>query len=617
MAASAMARIAREIVEAVRDRTDIVEVVQRHVQLKKRGDSWTGLCPFHQEKSPSFHVVPKKAMYHCFGCQASGDAFKFLQEISGLSFVEAVKELAGPAGVTIEERELTQAERESLNARRTLYDVMEEACLFFQAQLMTAPDAQIARDYVFQKRGMTQDTVTSARLGWAPDSWTRLLDHLHQKGFRPQMAVEAGLAKKRERGDGHYDAFRARVIVPIRDDRQRIIAFGGRILEGDGPKYINSPENKLYKKHDVLYGLESARRAIGQKDRIILVEGYFDVLSMHQAGFMEAVATCGTALTKEHVHKIRPLTLNAVVLTDADEAGMKAAEKTLPMFAEVGIQAWRLQIPGAKDPDELIREEGAEAMAKALGQIKPMLTWVTERKLEAYGYGATARERARNELAELLHGLSPAQVAEVAPILRLDERELLVWSRAFRPPQPAPVAAPEPQAAPRAVWRPTRDLVHLLWLVIHRYAQIADLAVRIHESLLADHEPILPTFARLVHGEPVAAVLDDCVDPDVNRALSQIVARTELYTAEEATHAFAEVVARLARDRTEAELARVQAGAHTAMSDGRTAEARTAIHALQLLQVRKRALADAFNAQDWSRVVDLTAPVGAAEGSSA
>jgi DNA primase len=604
-----MARIAREIVEAVRDRTDIVEVIQRSVQLKKQGDSWVGLCPFHQEKSPSFHVVPKKAMYHCFGCQASGDAFKFLQEISGLSFVEAVKELAGPAGVTIEERELTQAERESLNARRTLYDVMEEACLFFQAQLMTAPDAQVARDYLFKKRGMTQDTVTSARLGWAPDSWTRLLDHLHQKGFRPQMVMEAGLAKKRERGDGHYDTFRARVIVPIRDDRQRVIAFGGRILEGDGPKYINSPENKLYKKHDVLYGLETARRAIGQKDRIILVEGYFDVLSMHQAGFLEAVATCGTALTKEHVHKIRTLTLNAVVLTDADEAGMKAAEKTLPMFSEVGVQAWRLQIPGAKDPDELIREEGPDAMTAALNQLKPMLTWVTERKLEAYGYGATARERARNELAELLHGLSPAQVSEVAPILRLDERELLVWAKAFRPPQPAPLPqadAPEPA---RVVWKPTRDLVHLLWLVIHRYAYIADLAVRIHESLLVDHEPILPTFARMVHGEPVAAVLDDCVDPDVRRALSQIVARTELYTADESTHAFAQVVSRLARDRTDADLARAQSLAQAASQAGRAADARAAISALQHLQARKRALGAALAASDWSRVVDLTAPI--------
>lgn len=612
-----MARIAREIVEAVRDRTDIVEVISRHVQLKKRGDSWTGLCPFHQEKSPSFHVVPKKAMYHCFGCQASGDAFKFLQEISGLSFVEAVKELAGPAGVTIEERELTQAERESLNARRTLYDVMEEACLFFQAQLMTAPDAAVARDYLFLKRGMTQDTVTSARLGWAPDGWSRLLDHLHQKGFRPDMLLEAGLAKKRERGDGFYDTFRARVIVPIRDDRQRVIAFGGRILEGDGPKYINSPENKLYKKHDVLYGLESARRAIGQKDRIILVEGYFDVLSMHQAGFMEAVATCGTALTKEHIAKIRPLTLNAVVLTDADEAGMKAAERTLPMFGEVGIQAWRLQIPGAKDPDELIREEGPEAMTRALTQMKPMLTWVTERKLESYGFGAAARERARNELAELLHGLSPAQVSEVAPILRLDERELLIWAKAFKPPQPVAPAEPGAPEPPRMQWRPTRDLVHLLWLVIHRYDQIADLAVRIHETLLTDHEPILPTFARLVHGEPVAAVLDDCVDPDVRRALSQIVARTDLYTIDEATHAFAQVVARLARDRIESDHARTQSAAQAASSEGRAADARAFITALQALQARKRALAAALDHQDWSRVVDLTAPIDTNPPSSA
>lgn len=242
-----MGRIPRDIVDAVRDRTDLVEVIGRHVTLKRSGNSLVGLCPFHQEKSPSFHVVPSKGIFHCFGCQTSGDVFRFLMMIEGLSFVESVKELAGPAGVTVPERELTEDEMRAIKVRATLFDVLEEACSFFESTLWTHPDGQPGRDYL-RKRGLSPDIARAARLGFAPEGWSRLLDHLHRQKYPAERVVEAGLARPRRESDGLYDVFRARLMFPIRDERARVVGFGGRILEGDGPKYLNTPETKLYDK---------------------------------------------------------------------------------------------------------------------------------------------------------------------------------------------------------------------------------------------------------------------------------------------------------------------------------------------------------------------------------
>jgi len=256
-----MPRIPRHIIDEVRERTDIAQVVQRFVALQRRGNSYVGLCPFHQEKTPSFHVVTHKDLFHCFGCQASGDVFKFLMQIEGLSFIEAVKELAGPAGVTIEERELSEDERRQLRRRATTYDVLEEEARFYESALWTRPEGALARDYL-TKRGLSDATSRDARLGFAPDEWTALADHLHRKGFSEALAEEVGLVRQSKRGTGHYDFLRGRLIFPIRDERGRVLAFGARILQGDDPKYLNTPESPIYEKSKVLYGLDKARPAI-------------------------------------------------------------------------------------------------------------------------------------------------------------------------------------------------------------------------------------------------------------------------------------------------------------------------------------------------------------------
>ena len=577
-------RIPRDVVDAVRERTDIGEVIGRHVSLLRRGRSLVGLCPFHQEKTPSFHVIPDKGIYHCFGCQAGGDVFKFLMTLEGLSFVEAVKELAAAAGITIEEREVSPAERKAITARATAFDVLEAACRFFEAQLWTGPVGAEAREYLLTKRAMTADQVRAARLGWAPGGWTRLIDHLHREGYDPEQIATAGVARPRERG-GFYDTLRERVTIPIRDERGRIIGFGGRILEGEGPKYLNTPETALYQKSHVLYGLDVARSAIQRTGRVLVVEGYFDVLSLHQAGFGEAVATCGTALTPEHLEKIRRLARDVVLLMDADEAGLRAAERALPLFVEAQIQPWRLRLTGAKDPDELVRTEGAAAFEAILAAREPLFEWVVQRKLDAYGTSAMSRDRVLADVVPMLQKLRDPHLArQVAR--RLDLAEDVVLSRVREPASTAPPAEPRPE-----VWQPQKDVTHLLWLVVHRYAQVADLLTRADPKLLEGHGPVQAVLARLLVGESVAAVAEDQADAAVRRTLHVVVARDLLYSEEEAATALVQVLVRLWRPRYTARMAALREDVDRVAT---TAQQVDAVRILRDLQRVDRRLTEAI-----------------------
>jgi DNA primase len=564
-----MAHIPRDIVDAVRDRTDIVEVVSRHVRLDRRGGSWVGLCPFHQEKSPSFNVIPNKAMYYCFGCQAAGDVFRFVMQMENLNFFEAVQQLAGPAGVTIETRQLTDEERRAFKARATLYDIQEEAAQWFEAQLWTSADGAPARAYL-ERRGMAEAFARKARLGWAPGGWTKLMEHLERKGYPARLVLESGLAKPRERGDGAYDAFRERLMVPIRDERSRVIAFGGRILQGDGPKYINSSETQLYQKSKVLYGLDLAQNAIRARQRVLLVEGYFDVLSLQQAGFMEAIATCGTALSDEHADRLTKLTRDITFLSDSDAAGEAAAErieeKYLLMLVRRGVSGWRLTLPDAKDPDELIRERGPEAFEQAMRSRVSLLYWVVQRKLKRFGYSAEGKKKMLEDSAELLAELPPIARVEYAGYARLPEE--LVHEAARRAHRPAP---PPPSAGPPD-WRPPRDLVHLVWLLVHRYGEVGDLMHQADPGLLDPQ--VRPLVARLLTGEPAVRILDDLPDGGIRRLLAATVARPQLYEPDQAASALVDLLVRLARPEHDARVAALRDQATAALKTARFAEAR-------------------------------------------
>lgn len=605
-----MSRIPRELVDAVREATDIVEVVQRHVSLKKRGKDWLGLCPFHQEKTPSFNVIPDKRLFHCFGCQTGGDVFKFLSLVEGLSFFEAVKELGDAAGIEVEERQLTPAELRAMKQRATAYDVLEAACATFEGWLWTGPAGAPARDYLLQKRAMTPEAARAARLGWAPPGWSRLLDALHAQGFEPEQLAQVGLAKERERGGGFYDVLRERVIIPIRDERGRVIAFGGRILEGDGPKYLNTPETALYKKSRVLYGLERARLAAARKGRLLVVEGYFDVLSLHGAGFEEAVATCGTALTPDHLQKIRLLSRDVVLVMDADEAGLKAAERSLPLFVDAGIQAWRVELPGAKDPDELIRNEGADRFEQVLAAREPLFEWVVKRRVEAAGASAMGRERALEEVLPLLARLrDPTLTSAVARRLGLPEPVVMERIRSYRPPatrESAPEEAPPSAPAPPG-FRPNVDLNHLLWLVVHCYDQVGDVLARIGPDALPLDPLVVPVLARLLSGEPVASVLRDVSDPTLARTLQAVVARAALYDPPHAAEAVLQVLGRLVRPEWTASLARARDAYERSARGGDVAASLPLLRELKRLQDRDKAFDRALKARDVDTCVALLA----------
>jgi DNA primase len=594
-----MSRIPRHLIDDVRDRTDLVEVVQRFVALNRRGSGYVGLCPFHQEKTPSFHVVPHKHLFHCFGCQTGGDVFKFLMLMEGLSFVEAVKELAEPAGVTIEERELTADERRQLRRRATIYDVLEEAAGFYESVLWTRPEGAPGRQFL-DTRGLAQETAREARLGYAPDGWTTLLDHMHGKGFPEHLVEEVGLARQRAQATGHYDFLRDRVIFPIRDERSRVIAFGARIVTGDGPKYLNTPESTVYQKSKVLYGLELARPAIQRVDRVLVVEGYMDVLSLRQAGFAETIATCGTALTIEHLRRIRRLTQDVVAMFDNDEAGAKAAERSLPLFIDAGIQPWRLDMPGAKDPDDLVREGGPEAMERALEGRTPLLEWLVQRRLETDGAHAASQSQLLETLLPLLAGLPPVMVSAVAAKLKVNEAALL--QRLQHHASRGPAVPPPP---PRDGWRPSREMVHLLWLLVHRYAEVADLIARADPELFDPNPEVRGALARLIAGEPVAAILPELGDEGIARTLSAVVAREKLYEPDEASLGTCHILHGLGRPRREATLAQFTRRAEQARRDGDLDQYRAILAQRAALVTLRSKLQAALDSEDVAEFMRL------------
>lgn len=617
-----MPRIPREVVDAVRERTDLVEVVQRHVALSRRGSSWVGLCPFHQEKTPSFNVVPSKGIYHCFGCNSGGDVFSFVMKLEGLSFFEAVSELGNAVGIEVETRELSPAEKRELKKRATLYDALEAAAQFYEAQLWTSSEGQVARDYL-EKRDIKPEILKEARVGWAPSGWTRLIDALHNQGLSPALAIEAGLAKESRREGGNaYDAFRERVVFPIRDDRGRVIGFGGRILEGDGPKYLNSPETRLYQKSRVLYGLYEGRNAIQRADRAIVVEGYFDVLALRQAGFGEAVANCGTAITQQHFERIRTMTRNVILLLDADEAGSRAAEKALPMAIETGMHPFRLQLPGAKDPDELIREEGPEAMAQAMEHREPLVEWVVQRKLSAAAtaggaIGAMSREAVVEELLPVLARLPDTAVSRLAGRLGVHEaslrRRLAAVQRA--PAQGAAEAEPAPQPTG---WKPDREAVHLLWLLVHRRDQVSDLVRAMDPALLLARYPaeLAEVVARLLAGEPEAGILPELADPGVRRTLQAVVAREKLYDEDEAALGCCQILLRITEVGRDQALRQANRALTQALAANDPAARRAAQDAKAALLASKTALETAIASRDPAAVVRmLRGPSGSADPS--
>ncbi len=352
-------RISQEKIDAVLAATDIVEVIGEYVALKKRGSQFFGLCPFHQEKTPSFSVNPRLNIFKCFGCNRGGDVFRFLMEIEGISFPEAVRILAQRAGIPLPEEEDEGDARH--DEREQLFHVLRMAARFFYHQLVDTEEGRTrGLYYLMEVRGLTEATIKKFGLGYAPKAWDALLEEAQRAHITPEVLKRAGLVI--ERAPGHYyDRFRGRVIFPIFSPVGQVIGFGGRVLEADPDKlkYINSPETPVYQKSRVLYGLYQAKQEIRQRGEALLVEGYTDVLALYQAGIRNVVASSGTALTTEQIRLLKRYAPRVVLVYDADTAGMEAMMRGIELLLKEGMGVYILPLPEGQDPDTFVRQEGA------------------------------------------------------------------------------------------------------------------------------------------------------------------------------------------------------------------------------------------------------------------
>jgi len=361
-------------VDEVRRAADIVRVISEHMTLRKMGTSWKGLCPFHQEKTPSFNVRSEPAIFHCFGCGAGGDVFKFLMLFERVSFPEAVEALARRHSIAVPESRYEvgpdRKEREELLA------VMEAAAQHFERTLWTAPGAK-AREYLLG-RGFKKETLEKIRAGATRDSWDDLLGALRGR-FSPSLLLTAGLVLDRQGKDGQYDRFRNRAMFSILSESGKVVAFGARCLDGSEPKYLNSPETPAYQKSRTLYGLSWAKDKIRQEGAVVLMEGYLDVARAHEAGITEAVATCGTALTASHARLVHRFAERVILNFDQDEAGQKAARKSFDVLIEEGLRVQVVELPAGEDPDTYLKSAGADAYRERLTAAPDAIEWLMRR----------------------------------------------------------------------------------------------------------------------------------------------------------------------------------------------------------------------------------------------
>ena len=457
-------QISDDKIEQVRDRTDIVEVVSQYVNLKTSGRNRLGLCPFHAEKTPSFSVNAERQFYHCFGCGAGGDVFSFLMQSEGLSFPDAVRRLADRAGVDLEERLLSTEERAQLERRERLFKINSLAADYFHQNLMEHPQGEAARAYM-KKRGYGQKAAGEYRVGYALDDWEGLKNHLLRQQVSVEDARVLGLLCEGKSGRGDYDMFRARLMFPIFDLSGRVVAFAGRVLDDSKPKYINSTESPVYHKGEVLFGLYQARQAIRVSGDVLIVEGYFDQMALSRAGFAQTVATCGTALTPDHVRQLKRYAQRVVLMFDQDSAGKQATFKAMSTLHQAGAAAAAISLPAGDDPDSFLRRYGPDALRSRLDAARPVMELYMDDTLKQAGSAIESKVRAveqvlgkiallQSELEQDLYikelsqrsGIEVALVQKKLDAIRLNQQRSRAPSQRQELPQQAPHPAVRPDA---------------------------------------------------------------------------------------------------------------------------------------------------------------------------
>ena len=425
--------IPEEKISEIKNAADIVDVVSESVLLKKAGKNYMGLCPFHSEKTPSFTVSPDKQIFHCFGCSTGGNVFSFLMKQEGFSFPEAARHLAKRYGVDIPHKPLSPEQKKKISERESLLDINRRAGDFYHQALLSSTVGQTAKSYL-TKRGISQKTIADFRLGYAHDGWEHLLKFFSNKRVSPILLEKSGLILPRKNKSGHYDRFRNRVIFPIVDVNTQIVGFGGRVLDDALPKYLNSPETAIYNKSRSLYGIHRAKDKCRAAGTVFIVEGYLDLLALHQHGIENSVATLGTALTADHVKMLTRYARRMVLVYDSDEAGIRSAQRCIETFWKEHVDFRRedvysedkadthiLVLPAGHDPDSYIFEHGPEAFMAAASESPGIITFLMDCAVRKHGLTTEGKIRVISELQEPLAAIND-QIAQAIYIQQLAER---------------------------------------------------------------------------------------------------------------------------------------------------------------------------------------------------
>ena len=389
--------------EELKRTIDIVELIGQFVQLKRGGQNYMGLCPFHSEKAPSFTVSQTKQMFHCFGCKKGGDVFAFWMEYHKVPFPDALRDLAEKYHVTLPQRQMTSSQKEQVTLKTRIFKINEAAAGYFHHVLTKTDEGRPGKEY-FKKRSMSEKIISKFKLGYAPAKWDGLIGFLNREKMDMATAEQAGLVVVNKKG-GYYDRFRGRVIFPIEDLRQQIVGFGGRVLDDSLPKYLNTPETPVFHKGELLFGLPTALKAIRETGRVVIVEGYTDALALKMHDFKEVVATLGTALTDNHIRTLKGYAREAVVVFDPDSAGKTAAMKSLSAFLNEGLASKVMILPEGDDPDSFVHKHGLDGFLKLLSQSIPMFDFFVDMKLSLGGDQIEGQIRALEDILPVLSRL--------------------------------------------------------------------------------------------------------------------------------------------------------------------------------------------------------------------
>jgi DNA primase len=537
-------RIPQSFIDDLISRVDIVEIIDERVPLKKAGHEYKACCPFHGEKTPSFTVSPTKQFYHCFGCGAHGTALGFLMEYDHMGFVEAIEDLAHRYGMTVP-YEQGSAPGQKSESLQPLYDIMEESDHYYRQQLRQHPQAPRAVDYL-KGRGLSGQIAAEFGIGYAPPGWDNLLNNLGQgQDARCKLLSRGGMLIEKE-GGGHYDRFRDRVMFPIRDARGRTIAFGGRVLPGDdnGAKYLNSPETPLFHKGRELYGLYEARKAVRKLERLIVVEGYMDVVSLAQHGVRNCVATLGTATTADHLHKLFRIVPEVVFCFDGDRAGRDAAwralNNALPVLRE-GFQIRFMFLPEGEDPDTLIRQYGADDFNQRVANAQTFSEYFfefmgTQADIHTIDGRARLVELIRPLLAKLPEGVFAQMMwSRLAELVRMEVTQLRGGKTSTRPP-PGPSNRP---VSKKSTPSPMRTAIAALLRAPQLANEVAD--CQRFATLESAGGPLLTAMLEFIQSRPqihTATLLEHWRGHEYWEYLDKLARHDPLINEEQLSHEF-------------------------------------------------------------------------------